>query len=139
MCAATRKSQFAPDRPGLVEARQVDLAAHDHRDELVAGREPLALDAVGVGRILVAGDGARALEVAEGRAAARIHEALDGGVRVLGRVMDLRDVVHRRDAVVELAERAEQLVDVDILGPVDRGESVPGMRTRSRGPSPKIR
>ena len=39
-----------------------------------------------------------------------------------GRVMDLRDVVHRRDARVELAQPAEQLVDVDVLRPVHRGE-----------------
>ena len=32
--------------------------------------------------------------------------------------MDLRHVVHRRDAVVELAQASEQLVDVDVLRPV---------------------
>ena len=54
-------------------------------------------------RILVAGDAAGALEIAEGGAAPGIEQRLDGGVGVLRRVMDLRDVVHRRDAVVELA------------------------------------
>ena len=87
-------------------------------NELVARGEPLLLDAARVVRILVARDGARALEIAERGAAPRIGERLDGGVRVLGRVMDLRDVVHRGDAAVELAEAAEQLVDVDVLRPV---------------------
>ena len=41
---------------------------------------------------------------------------------MLGRMVDLRDVVHRRDAVVELAERAEQLVDVHVLRAVHRRE-----------------
>ena len=41
---------------------------------------------------------------------------------MLRRVVDLRDVVHRRHAGVELAERAEQLVDVDVLRPVLRRE-----------------
>ena len=36
--------------------------------------------------------------------------------------MDLRDVVHRGDAVIELGETAEQLVDVDVLRPVDGRE-----------------
>ena len=64
----------------------------------------------------------RALEIAEGGTAARIHDPLDRGVRVFGRVMDLRDVMHRRDTAVELAERTEQLADVDVLRPVHRGE-----------------
>ena len=41
---------------------------------------------------------------------------------MLGRMVDLRDVVDRRDAVVELAERAEQLVDVHVLRAVHRRE-----------------
>ena len=53
--------------------------------------------------ILVAGHAAGTLEIAEGGTAARIEQRLDGGVGVLGRVMDLGDVVHRRDAAVELA------------------------------------
>ena len=61
--------------------------------------------------------GARTLEKAEGGAAPGIEERLDGGIRVLRRVMDLRHVVHRRDAVVELAQAAEQLVDVHVLRP----------------------
>ena len=36
--------------------------------------------------------------------------------------MDLRDVVHRRDPRVDLAERTEQLVDVDVLRPIHRSE-----------------
>ncbi len=62
--------------------------------------------------------GTRALEIAEGGTAAGIEERLDGGVRVLRRVMDLRDVVHRGDAVIELGETGEQLVDVHVLRPV---------------------
>src|SRR5215813_7585182 len=38
------------------------------------------------------------------------------------RMMDLRDVVNGGDAGIELAERAEQDRDVDILRPIDRGE-----------------
>src|SRR5206468_3198647 len=116
------KTELASDLPGVLVARKVDLAAHDQGDELVARGEPLLLDADRVVWIFVAGHGPRALEIAEGGAAARIHDALDRGVRVLGRVMDLRDVVYRRDAVIELAERAEQLVDVHVLWAVHRGE-----------------
>src|SRR5439155_9650238 len=79
-------------------------------------------------RILVAGIGAedvgsRALEIAEGGAAPGVEQRLDGGVRMLRRVMDLRDVVHGRDAVVELRQTAEQLADVDVLRTVYGGES----------------
>jgi hypothetical protein len=38
-------------------------------------------------------------------------------------MMDLGDVVHRRDAVVELGEPSEQLANVDVLWPVDRREA----------------
>ena len=62
---------------------KVDLAAHDHGDELVGRGEPLLLDANRVVRVLVAGNATRALEIAEGGAAPRIHDALDGGVGVL--------------------------------------------------------
>ena len=97
------QTELTPDNPGLLVARKVDLAAHDHRDELVGRGEPLFLDADRIGRILIAGNAARALEVAEGGAAARIDEALDRGVGMRWRVMDLRDVVHCRDAIIELA------------------------------------
>ena len=60
------------------------------------------LEAEGVARIDVAGNAARALEIAEGGAASGIEQRLDGGIRVLRRVMDLRDVEHRGDAVIEL-------------------------------------
>src|SRR5437762_4975298 len=43
---------------------------------------------------------------------------------MLRRMMNLRDVVHRGDAVIKLAERAEQLVDVDVLRTVHRSELV---------------
>jgi len=119
--------ELAPDLPGLLVVRKVDLAAHDHGDELVGRGEPLLLDADSVVRILVAGiaadnSGTRALEIAEGGTAPGIEQCLDGGVRVLGRVMDLRDVVHRRDAVIELAQAPEQLVDVHVLRTVLGGE-----------------
>ena len=83
------------------------------------------MDAERVLRIrVVRGVASRAFEIAEGGAASGIEQGLDGGVRVLRRVMDLRYVVHRRDAIIELAQRAEQLVDVDVLRPVDGGELV---------------
>jgi hypothetical protein len=112
--------QLAPDRPGLGVGfgPEIDLAAHDHVDELVLRGEPLLLDAERVLRVLVTGDTARALEIAEGGAAPGVEERLDGRVRMLGRVMDLRDVVHGGDAVVELTEPAEQLADVHIFRPV---------------------
>ena len=149
MCAAIWRSSCAPDLPGLVGRRiaKIDLAAHDHVNELVARGEPLLLDARRVVRILVAGIGAedvgtRALEIAEGGAAPGIEQGLDGGVRVLRRVMDLRDVVHRRDAVVELRQAAEQLADVHVLRTVHGREreqdvfEIVGIRAR---PSPSRR
>src|SRR5215470_1123464 len=36
--------------------------------------------------------------------------------------MDLRDVMHRRDAIIELAEPPEQFVDVHVLRPVNGRE-----------------
>ncbi len=94
------------------------------------------LDAERVLRIgIVRRVGSRALEIAEGGAAPRVEQRLDGGVGVLRRVMNLRDVVHRRDAVIELAERAEQLVDVDVLRPVDRGELVENEFEVGRAPA----
>ena len=52
--------ELSPDRPGLVGRRipKIDLAAHDHVDELVARGEPLLLDAGCIGWIFVAGIGA---------------------------------------------------------------------------------
>ena len=47
---------------------------------------------------------------------------LDRGVRMLRRIMDLRDVEDGRHAAVELAQRSEQLADVDVLWPVDGRE-----------------
>ena len=101
------QAELAPDGPGLVGRRvaEVDLAAHDHVHELVARREPLLLDAGRIGRILVAGNAARALEVAERGAAPGVEQRLDRGVGVLRRVVDLRDVVHRRHAVRRVGDR----------------------------------
>src|SRR5262245_21720953 len=118
---------MAPDDPGPLVLRKVNLAAHDHSDELVSRGEPLLLDAERILRIFVAGvgadnGGARALEIAEGGAAPGIDQGLDGGVRVLRRMVDLRDVVYRRDAIIKLAQSTEQLADVDVLRTVHRGE-----------------
>src|SRR5215475_11161205 len=65
---------------------------------------------------------AAALEVAERCTPAGIGKRLDRRVGVFRRMMDLRDVVNGGDAGIELAERAEQDRDVDILRPIDRGE-----------------
>src|SRR5207247_6996670 len=66
--------------------------------------------------------GTRALEKPEGSTAPGIEESLDRSVGVRRRVMDLRDVVHRRDTVVELRQSAEQLADVHVLRTVYGGE-----------------
>jgi hypothetical protein len=60
---------------------------------------------------------APAFEIAEDAAAAGVAQALDGGVGMLGRVVDLAHVHHGGDARVELRDAAEQLVDVDVLRP----------------------
>src|SRR5256884_4323519 len=103
------ETELAPDLPRLCVGQfaQVDLAAHDHVDELIIRGEPLLFDAGRVTRILVAGNATGALEIAERGAAARIEQGLDRGVGVRRRVMDLRDIVHRRDAVIELRQSAE--------------------------------
>ena len=49
-------------------------------DELIGRGEPLLLDAGRVGRILVAGNAAGALEIAEGGAAPGVEQGLDGGI-----------------------------------------------------------
>src|SRR6266581_4164118 len=97
--------ELAPDVPGLLVARKVDLAAHDHADELVARAKPLLLHADRDLRIRIVRVGREsARERVEGGAALRIEERLDRGGGVVGRVMDLRDVVYRGDAVIELAQ-----------------------------------
>ena len=118
------QTELASDLPRLRVGRlaEVHLATHDHVDQLVARGEPLVLDAHRVARILVPCNAAGTLEVAKGGAAAGIEQRLDRGVRVRGRMVDLRDVVHRGHAVVELRQPAEQLADIDVLRPVDRGE-----------------
>ena len=46
------------------------------------------------------------------------------GVRMVGRVVDVRPVDERRDARVDALERAGQVAGVDVLGPVQRREAV---------------
>src|SRR5215831_6541975 len=129
------KFELAPNRPGLLGGPrpEVDLAAHDHVHEPVAReiivREPLVVDAEGVlriGIIRIGGDPwnpfAGALEIAERRTAPSIDQRLDGSVGVLGRVMNLRDVVYRRDAVIELRESGEQFINVHVFLPVNGRE-----------------
>ena len=79
---------------------EIDLAAHDEADEIV-GRQN-ARQARRILRILVPRNIAGAFEVAQHGAAAGIAKRLDGRIGVLLRVVDLRDVEHRRDAGVEL-------------------------------------
>src|SRR5260370_37596662 len=54
-------------------------------------------------------------------------------------MMDLRDVVHRRDAVIELAEPTEQLVDVHVLRPVHGGEGEENVFVVSYVPARRVR
>src|SRR5690349_21104889 len=134
------QTELAPDRPGLrVDRRpEVDLAAHDHRDELVGRGEVLLFDARRILRVSivdwVAARGARALEVAEGGATSRVEERLDGGVGVLRRVVDLRDIVDCCDAIVELTEPSKELVDVDILRPKNGSKGEQNVLVISGGP-----
>ena len=79
------------------------------------------------------------LEIAERRTTPRIEQGLDSGVGVLGRVVNLRDVVHRRDAIVELAQRTEQFVDVYVLGPVHGGELQKNVLVIGCGPGGRAR
>ena len=74
----------------------------------------LFADALGVSRVLRLF--APALEIAEHRAPARRPQALDRGVGMLRRMMDLTDVHHRRHARVDLRDAGEQFVDIDVLG-----------------------
>ncbi len=78
-----RNLQLASDGPGGFETRDVELAAHDHRQQLVARGEVLLLDAARVGWIFIAGNSTGALEVAEDAAAPRVGQALNRGVGVL--------------------------------------------------------
>src|SRR5258708_19744469 len=86
--------ELAPDLPSFLVARKVDLAAHDHGDELVGRREPLFLDADRVVRVLVAGiaadnGGPPALEKPESRTTPRIEPGLDAATPLLPRALDL--------------------------------------------------
>src|SRR4030095_14163738 len=111
----------------------------------VGRREERLVDAVRVSWIHVAGGwreydrNARALEIAEGGTAPGVEQRLDRGVRMLLRVVDLRHVVHGGDAVVELGEPAEQLVDVDVLGTVLRREGEQAQLELGRVTSPRAR
>jgi hypothetical protein len=110
---SNRQVQLAPDSPRLLVARQIDLAAHEHAEQLIGRGKVLLADALGVAgifRLL-----APALEIAEHRAPAGCAEARDRGVGMFGRMMDLADVHHRGHAGVDLREAGEKLVDVDVL------------------------
>ena len=73
-----RQAEFAPDLPRLLIAWQVDLAAHEHAEQLVGRRKMLFTKARGVAGIfrLVA----PTLEIAEYGAASGCMEPLDRGV-----------------------------------------------------------
>ena len=129
-----RQVQLAADFPRVLVARQIDLAAHEHAEQLVGRGKVLLADALGVAgifRLL-----APALEIAERRAAAGGAEPLDRRVGMFRRMMDLADVHHRGHAGVDLRDAAEELVDVDVLRPIDpsraSGESTRNNCARSR-------
>src|SRR5215469_16468042 len=66
------QTELAPNRPGLRVGRgpEVDLTAHDHRDELLGRGEVLLFDAEGILGIGVIGAVvSRAFEISEGGAA----------------------------------------------------------------------
>ena len=71
------ETELAPDRPGLLRGRvtEIDFAAHDHVVSWSLEENQLLLDAERVGRILVAGNGAGTLEVAERGTAPGIDKA----------------------------------------------------------------
>ena len=103
----------------------------------------MLVDADGVVGVFVAGIRpqhcvARALEIAERRAAPGIEQRLDGRIRMLRRVMDLRHVVHRRHAIIELAQAAEQLVDVNVLRTIHRRELQQNEFEVSRVPARRV-
>ena len=53
--------------------------------------------------------------VGENRADARFLERIDGGVCMSGRVDDVAPVEQRRDAGIDLVERADEIADIDVL------------------------
>ena len=59
-----------------------------------------------------------ALRVGEKSPAACLNEAIDAGIRVFGRVRDLRRVDSGRDAGINLAERSHEFRDVRVFRPV---------------------
>src|SRR4030095_6278108 len=122
---------------------ETHTAAHDNVHKRIAGGEVLVLDASRVDWILISRNAgaeiAGALEITKGRAAARVEQRLYRSILVLRRVMDLRDVEHRGDAVVELAQPSEQLVDIHILRPVYRSELVQDVFVISDGPARRAR
>jgi hypothetical protein len=111
-----RQAELPADFPRLLVARQIDLAAHEHAEQLLGRRKVLLADALGVARIfrLLA----PALEIAEHGASASGAQRLDRRVGMFRRMMDLADVHHRRHAGVDLRDAAEDLVDVDIPRPI---------------------
>jgi hypothetical protein len=105
--------ELAPDLPHLLVALDIDLAAHDHAQKLVVGGEILLPDAARAAGMLLAVP--PAFEIAEDAAAARVAQSLDGGVGMLGGMVDLAHVHHGRHARIQLRKPAVELVDIDIL------------------------
>ena len=120
---ADRDPELARERPVVlrdVEVRVAGLARrHREREQAVVGGEVGVADAADVLGVL---ELAERPPLAAGRHAvrvdgadARVLEALDSRVGVVGRVADVRPVEQRRDARVERLERAGVVADVDVL------------------------
>ena len=67
-------------------------------------------------------DGGLRIAVGEHRAHPGLLQALDAGIGVLGRILDVRPIQHRGDASVDAAQRAEQVGDVGVLRHIVRAE-----------------
>ena len=121
-------SSFASSQSWRDDLRHAEVRAtrgEGHRHELVVRGEVLATDApnvVGIGRDGAAEPPGRDRRVrkavGEDRPDAAVLEPLDGGVRVLGRVHDVRPIHERRDAGVDRLERTPLVRRVDVVGPV---------------------
>ena len=101
--------------------RRAARRRQEQRRQLVVAVEILLAQPRDVARIFllrrilpVAGRGLR-IAVGEHRAHAGFLQALDAGVGVLRRVLDVRPVQHRGHADIDAAQRAEQVGDVGVL------------------------